>query len=209
MELSDEIQRFFDEHPVNSMPEVTSETLIYAMQRIELLDEFITQPVDGVEYLVCTTDPHKILDLRAGLGLEEHTDIYTDTIANTPCQHFWLDGRHIKIESNAVMPAPFLPDSPVLLGGESYYVLQERSTRTYHETIVNDHTCVICFGLKKEAEAFRIAMGRTQTHRVVERRVSKLGANYLLVDGRLTEYRANDSTPPGSNAQGPSSSPSP
>ena len=77
--------------------EIDTKQRIYALQHIES-GEFICLLQEGVDYLACFTDGDTALEFRTALGLQEHVDLFTSTLDNSPFSHFWLDGESIEIK---------------------------------------------------------------------------------------------------------------
>lgn len=76
---------------------VDTKQRIYALEHIET-GEFICLLQDGVDYLACFSDGDTALEFRKALKLEEHLDLFTSTLENSPFSHFWLNGESIEIK---------------------------------------------------------------------------------------------------------------
>ena len=63
--------------------EIDTMQRIYALQHIES-GEFICLLQEGVDYLACFTDGDTALEFRTALGLQEHVDLFTSTLDNSP-----------------------------------------------------------------------------------------------------------------------------
>ncbi len=73
---------------------VTNQTqTIYALRHIES-GEFICLLQDGTDYLASFSD-------GAALGLQEHVNMVSTTIEQSPFRHFWLDGDNMQLPDDA------------------------------------------------------------------------------------------------------------
>ena len=86
--------------PNRDMTEIDTAQHVYALQHIDS-GEFICLLQKGTDYLACFSDGDSALEFRALLGLQEHVDLSTTTLARSPFSHFWLDGESVNIPKEA------------------------------------------------------------------------------------------------------------
>ena len=82
---------------MKSTSELDTKQRIYALQHIEN-GEFICLLQEGVDYLACFSDGDTALEFRTALGLQEHVDLVSMTMATSPFTHFWMDGESVELE---------------------------------------------------------------------------------------------------------------
>lgn len=78
------------------LQEIDTTQSVFALQHLDS-GEFICLLQEGTDYLACFSDGDSALEFRTLLGLQEHVDLATTTLAGSPFAHFWLDGESVTI----------------------------------------------------------------------------------------------------------------
>ena len=81
---------------MESAMEVDTQQRVFALQHLDT-GEYICLMQEGTDYLACFSDGDSALEFRALLGLQEHVDLRSTTLDNSPFRHFWLDGESIAL----------------------------------------------------------------------------------------------------------------
>lgn len=85
---------------MKSAPVINRTQTIYALRHINS-GEFICLLQDGTDYLASFSDGDSALEFRAALGLQEHVDMVSSTLEESPFRHFWLDGDNVQMPHSA------------------------------------------------------------------------------------------------------------